>query len=296
MNLDAWLSQHAQRIQQCLDAALPSTTAEPQDLHRAMRHAALNGGKRYRAALCYATAEAFSLPIDAVDPLAVAIELIHAYSLVHDDLPAMDDDDLRRGQPTVHVLWDDAMGVLAGDALHALAFEHLLDAPGLQSIDVRRRLAVTLAVAKAIGHQGMVGGQVLDLEAEGKKLPVERLETIHQKKTGALISVCLEGVALIAGAKDTDRDSLRRYALQLGLAYQVYDDVLDETADTQTLGKNAGADIARDKSTYPACLGVAASQALAVQLAESAIASLPALPGSDRRLRELAQWAIGRSH
>jgi geranylgeranyl pyrophosphate synthase len=208
----------------------------------------------------------------------------------------MDDDDLRRGQPTVHVVWDEAMGVLAGDALHALAFEHLLAAPALQSIDPQRRLAVTLAIAKAIGHLGMVGGQVLDLQAEGKNVPVTELENIHQRKTGALISVCLEGVAILAGASKKTCAQLRRYALQLGLAYQVYDDVLDETADTQTLGKNAGADVARDKSTYPACLGIDASQALAVKLANSAIQSLPTLPGSDRRLRELAQWAIGRSH
>nr|MBV6628635.1 polyprenyl synthetase family protein [Oceanococcus sp. HetDA_MAG_MS8] len=296
MNLDAWLGQHAERIQHCLDTTLPGVDVQPQELHKAMRHAALNGGKRYRAALCYAAAEALSIAPALVDPLAVAIELIHAYSLVHDDLPAMDDDALRRGQPTVHVLWDDAMGVLAGDALHALAFEHLLAAPALQAIDPQQRLDLNLAVAKAIGHLGMVGGQVLDLQAEGRNLPVEALENIHRRKTGALIGVCLEGVAIIAGASQDDRANLKRYALNLGLAYQVYDDVLDETADTQTLGKNAGADLARDKSTYPACLGVDASRALAVELAESAIQSLPQLPGNDRRLRELAQWAIGRSH
>lgn len=272
-----------------------------------MRHAALNGGKRFRAGLIYASGLSLGLEPNQLDTAATAVELIHAYSLVHDDLPAMDDDDLRRGQPTLHVAWDEATAILAGDALQALAFEIL--AFPVTGIRASAQLTVLHEVASAIGSRGMAGGQALDLEAENQSLPLEALERVHRAKTGRLIEASAVLPAQMIAAPSRTIDALRRYAQGLGLAYQVHDDVLDETVDTAILGKHAGADLARGKSTYPARLGIAGSQNWARELAAMAITALDDLlspvaasPRSaqaiaaQQQLRRLAQWAIERGH
>ncbi|MEN8720730.1 MAG: farnesyl diphosphate synthase [Oceanococcaceae bacterium] len=302
-----WLQQCRDRVQQHIDAHLAPADVAPERLHDAMRHAALNGGKRFRAGLIYASGLSLGLEPNQLDTAATAVELIHAYSLVHDDLPAMDDDDLRRGQPTLHVAWDEATAILAGDALQALAFEIL--AFPVTGIRASAQLTVLHEVASAIGSRGMAGGQALDLEAENQSLPLEALERVHRAKTGRLIEASAVLPAQMIAAPSRTIDALRRYAQGLGLAYQVHDDVLDETVDTAILGKHAGADLARGKSTYPARLGIAGSQNWARELAAMAITALDDLQSpvaasprsaqaiaAQQQLRRLAQWAIERGH
>lgn len=289
-----WLKQCSARVQLSLTDTLEDADTRPQRLHAAMRYASLNGGKRFRAGLIYAAGEALGINDQRLDPLAVAVELIHAYSLVHDDLPAMDDDNLRRGQPTLHVAWDEATAILAGDALQALAFEVL--AKPIPTVAPSAQLLALGEIAGAIGSLGMAGGQALDLEAEGQALTTEDLEVVHRAKTGRLIEACIVAPARLNESTDEECAALRRYARGLGLAYQVHDDVLDETVDTQTLGKNAGADLARNKSTYPAQLGISGSRELAENLAKDAIDALQFVPGPTQTLEELALWAVRRGH
>lgn len=290
----SWLQRCSERVQVALAQTLETADTRPARLHAAMRHAALNGGKRFRAGLIYAAGEALGFNDQKLDNLAVAVELIHAYSLVHDDLPAMDDDDLRRGQPTLHVAWDEATAILAGDALQALAFEVL--AREISGVSASAQLMAIGEVASAIGSMGMAGGQALDLEAEGQALTTTDLEVVHRAKTGRLIEACVVAPARLCGSTDTECAALRRYARGLGLAYQVHDDILDETVDTETLGKNAGADLARNKSTYPAQLGITGSRELAEKLAADAIDALRFVPGKTQTLEELALWAVRRGH
>ncbi len=290
----SWLQRCSERVQIALAQTLETADTRPVRLHAAMRHAALNGGKRFRAGLIYAAGEALGISDQQLDPLAVAVELIHAYSLVHDDLPAMDDDDLRRGQPTLHVAWDEATAILAGDALQALAFEVL--AREITGFSASSQLKAISEVASAIGSMGMAGGQALDLEAEGQALTTTDLEVVHRAKTGRLIEACIVAPARLCESTEAECAALRRYARGLGLAYQVYDDILDETVDTETLGKNAGADLARNKSTYPAQLGIAGSRELAEKLAADAIDALRFVPGKTQTLEELALWAVRRGH
>ncbi len=289
-----WLRLCSERVQLALASTLESADTRPQRLHAAMRYAALNGGKRFRAGLIYAVGEALGINDTRLDPLAVAVELIHAYSLVHDDLPAMDDDDLRRGQPTLHVAWDEATAILAGDALQALAFEVLAQA--IPGVSPSAQLLALGEIARAIGSVGMAGGQALDLEAEGQALTTTDLEVVHRAKTGQLIEACIVAPARLCESTDEECAALRRYARGLGLAYQVHDDILDETVDTQTLGKNAGADLARNKSTYPAQLGIDGSRELAESLAQDAISALQHVAGRTQVLEELALWAVRRGH
>lgn len=258
-----------------------------------MRYAT-SGGKRLRGFLVMESAALHGVAEDRSVWAAAAIEALHAYSLVHDDLPCMDDDVLRRGRPTVHVKWDEATAVLTGDALQALAFEVLC--PPLQGVAPSAQLAALNELSFAIGSFGMAGGQAMDIEAEGRKLPVAALEGVHQRKTGRLIQACVVGAAHLSGSPDATREALSTYALHLGLAYQVHDDVLDETSDTATLGKTAGADARREKSTYPSCLGIDGSQQLAERLCDQAITALPPLPGDASALVALARWAIARHH
>lgn len=255
------------RIESALDRALPAAAAPPQRLHAAMRHATLDGGKRIRALLVYAAGTAFGAEPAAMDAPAAAVELIHAYSLVHDDLPAMDDDDLRRGKPTVHVAFDEATAILAGDALQTLAFEMLADAPFGDGV----RVAMLRELAIAAGARGMCGGQALDIDATGgAALSLAELERLHAMKTGALLRASVRLGAIAAGAGDAQRRTLDRYAEALGLAFQIRDDLLDVESDSATLGKTAGKDAAQAKATFPALLGVAASrerlQALAAEM------------------------------
>ena len=286
--LAAWQA----RIEAALDRVLPSPDAEPARLHAAMRHAALNGGKRIRPALVYATGAAFGLEDVALDDAALAVELIHCYSLVHDDLPAMDDDDLRRGQPTVHIAFDEAAAILAGDALQTLAFARIADAP----LSDATRVALLRELAQASGAAGMCGGQALDIDATGRLIDITRLERLHAMKTGALLRASVRMGAIAAGAGEAERIALDRYADALGLAFQIRDDLLDIEGDSATLGKTAGKDIAQDKATFPALIGVEASRARLATLAGTMHDALAALPGDTDALTALARRVIEREN
>ena len=256
-----------------------------------MRHGLLVGGKRLRPILVYAAGRALGADDNELDIPAAAIELIHAYSLVHDDLPAMDDDDLRRGQPTVHKAFDEASAILAGDALQTLAFELLARSPS-------PRLGPLVAtLAKASGRDGMAAGQALDLAAVGERPDLATLETMHRHKTGALIRAAVRLGGLVAVAEDDSRlRALDTYAAAMGLAFQVHDDVLDVTGDTDTLGKTSGADAARDKPTYPALLGLDGARAKAGALIDEALDAIAPLGEAAAPLAGLARYMIERDH
>lgn len=292
--LEDWMQAHQDQIEIVLDKRL---TAGDQPTSRrlleAMRYATLDGGKRLRALLVYATGQALNATNPALDAAAAAVEMIHAYSLVHDDMPIMDDDDLRRGRPTCHKAFDEATALLVGDALQSLAFETLCD-PSLNS---EQQSAMVKRLAQASGVFGMAGGQAIDLESVGKKLDLNALQAMHKLKTGALIraSVALGALA----SRDCDEETLsrlERYADCIGLAFQVQDDVLDVIADTETLGKPQGADIALNKPTYPALLGLEKAQQKAVALIEKALGQLAELPFNTEALAALAQFVVKRSH
>jgi len=263
-------------------------------LREAMEHAALGGGKRLRPVLVYGSALAVGGTLDAADAAASAVELIHNYSLVHDDLPAMDDDDLRRGRPTVHKAFDEATAILVGDALQSLAFR-VLSEPS--TIAPATQLRMVQILSEAAGELGMVGGQSLDFDAMGKLLSLEALETLHKLKTGALIraSVALGGLSH-AGTTAVQLQALDNYALNVGLAFQVRDDILDVTSDTATLGKPQGSDRKSNKPTYVSLLGVDAAKDKATELAETAIATLADFPPEADHLRELASYIVSRLH
>lgn len=258
-------------IESALSEHLPQHSALSPPLIDAMRYAVLGGGKRIRPLLTCATA--ISLGVDpriALAP-AAAIEFMHAYSLIHDDLPAMDDDDLRRGRPTVHIAFGEAVAILAGDALQALAFETIAHA---DSLSTSARLAMTEALACAAGWRGMVGGQAFDIAATGCKIPLERLEAMHRAKTGALLTTAVELGALAGNATASTRTALREFGAAIGLAFQVVDDLLDATQTTLDIGKTAGADAAAGKNTFPQLLGIAATRARAGELHQEAVAAL----------------------
>ncbi|MFC2991710.1 MULTISPECIES: farnesyl diphosphate synthase [Halomonas] len=279
------------RVEERLEALFAERDAVVPRLDAAMRHGVLAGGKRLRPVLVYAAGRALGAGDDSLDAPAMAIELVHAYSLVHDDLPAMDDDDLRRGQPTVHRAFDEATAILAGDALQVLAFEVLAHAPH------PRLPAMLLTLAKSAGRDGMVAGQALDLAAVGGHPDVAALATMHGHKTGALIRAAVRLGGLVAVAEDDPRlAALDVYAQAIGLAFQIHDDVLDVTGDTATLGKTSGADAARDKPTYPSLLGLAGARARSGELIEEASAALAPLGEGAAPLKALARYMIERDH
>ncbi|QOY62098.1 polyprenyl synthetase family protein [Lysobacter sp. H21R4] len=286
------LAQWRERIDLALAAALPSADSGPARLHAAMHHAALLGGKRMRPLLVYAAGDLCGADPVALDAPAVAIELVHAYSLVHDDLPAMDDDDLRRNQPTVHIAFDEATAILAGDALQTHAFSVLADAPVADAI----RVALMRTLAHAAGSAGMCGGQALDLAATGNgaDIGIEALEHLHALKTGALIRAAVRMGALCANASEADLARLDVYAGALGLAFQVRDDILDVEGDSDTLGKTAGKDAAQDKATFPALLGMEASQARLQALAARMDDALEPFGERARLLAALGRQAVER--
>jgi farnesyl diphosphate synthase len=310
--IDAWRA----RIDGVLGDALSRHQAAEPRLHAAMRHAVLLGGKRMRPLLVYATGTAFGTDESALDAPAAAVELIHAYSLVHDDLPAMDDDALRRGQPTVHVAFGEATAILAGDALQSLAFAVLADA----ALDAAIRIGMLRELANAAGAQGMCGGQALDLAAMGEKKrgqsevsrrsarvgrrdrreihsdPFSSLEHLHALKTGALLRACVRLGAIAANVDAAARVRLDAYADALGLAFQIRDDLLDIEGDSATLGKTAGKDAAQDKATFPALLGIEASRARLAELAETMQDALSPFGEACAALTALGQRAIDRSH
>ncbi|MFJ3262414.1 (2E,6E)-farnesyl diphosphate synthase [Pseudomonas sp. NPDC086581] len=281
-----------------VDAALEKLFVAPREeltrIYAAMRYSVVNGGKRVRPLLAYAACEALGGEAERADGAACAVELIHAYSLVHDDLPAMDDDDLRRGQPTTHIAFDEACAILAGDGLQALAFEVIGNAR-LNPQDAQTRLDMLLALTRAAGSAGMVGGQAIDLESVGRRIDQAALETMHRHKTGALIEASVQLGALASGrADDASLDALRRYAEAIGLAFQVQDDILDVESDTATLGKTQGKDQAHDKPTYPSLLGLDAAKAYALALRDQALAALDGFGDSAEPLRALARYIVER--
>lgn len=286
-----WTQQHQQRIEQTLAQAIPSEETLPPRLNSAMRYAVLGGGKRVRALLCYASAHLVQASDAHADAAAAAVELVHAFSLVHDDMPCMDDDDLRRGKPSCHKQFDDATALLVGDALQSLAFEHLT----LSALSPTQQIKQVSLLAFATGSRGMCGGQSIDLSSTGKALPLNELETMHQYKTGALIraSILLGAYCAPQLSEQTlvDLESISR---DLGLAFQVVDDILDSTADTATLGKTAGKDAAQQKSTYVSLLGLDAARELAQSLHARTLQTLSTYGDNAQALRGLADFIIQR--
>ena len=280
-------NEHIERV---LDGALPPEILAPQRLHRAMRHATLDGGKRLRARLVYATGRLFELSMTQLDSAAAAVEMIHAYSLIHDDLPAMDDDALRRGKPTVHIAFDEATAILAGDALQALAYETLARAEWPDAA----KLAALQELMTASGSRGMCGGQQLDMEAGGKALSLADLQNVHALKTGALIKAAIRLPAIVADADREARAALDAFADDLGLAFQIQDDILDVEASTAQLGKSAGKDAAQAKATYPALLGLDGAKALLAGLAERMPGHLSGFGDRAEALNALAAFAVAR--
>ncbi|NER66244.1 (2E,6E)-farnesyl diphosphate synthase [Pseudomonas sp. MAFF212427] len=292
------IAAYQARCQAQVDAALEHLFTPPSSeltrLYAAMRYSVMNGGKRVRPLLAYAACEALGAPAEQANGAACAVELIHAYSLVHDDLPAMDDDDLRRGQPTTHKAFDEACAILAGDGLQSLAFSALLD-PQLSPQSDAIRLSMVQALALAAGPAGMVGGQAIDLGSVGLKLDQAALEFMHRHKTGALIEASVKLGALASARADAQTlKALQQYAQAIGLAFQVQDDILDVESDTATLGKRQGADIARDKPTYPALLGLDAAKAYALELRDLALDALGRFDDKAEPLRALARYIVER--
>lgn len=295
MDFSAWAQTKQSRIEQVLNQTLPAADIAPQVLHSAMRYSALGGGKRIRALLCYAAAELCGTDIMIADAAASAVELVHAYSLVHDDMPCMDDDDLRRGKPSCHKQYDDATGLLVGDALQSLAFEALSQSELSTRFNLPQGQQIHMLniLAKAAGSTGMAGGQAIDLAAVGKPLTQAELETMHHLKTGALIQAAI--LIGAASASNAQNSALRTYANNIGLAFQVVDDILDVEADTTTLGKTAGKDADSNKPTYVSILGLDHAKRHAQQLYADAMNALLPFDDSARRLRELAGFITQRS-
>jgi farnesyl diphosphate synthase len=292
-DFSAWVQACQTRVENVLAERLPSARIAPQRLHEAMRYAVLGGGKRVRPLLAFAAAEIAGADAERVQYAAAAVELIHAYSLVHDDMPAMDDDALRRGKPTVHVEFDEAMALLVGDALQSLAFDILASQP--LAHDSATQLDMVRRLAQAAGSRGMAGGQAIDLASVGKSLDLTELEFMHIHKTGALIRASVQLGAQCGHLTDAAAAALDHYAKCIGLAFQVVDDVLDAEAPTATLGKTAGKDAANNKPTYVSLLGATRARELAQELRADARTALDGLGAPAERLRQLADFVIERT-
>jgi geranylgeranyl pyrophosphate synthase len=290
--LEGWQA----RIEAELAARLPSADTHPARLHEALRYSVLNGGKRIRPALVYATARSLGISESQVDGAACAVEFIHAYSLVHDDLPAMDNDDMRRGRPTCHKAFDEATAILVGDSLQVFAFQALASGHGLPK-DPAIRLKLVEILAEGSGTTGMAGGQAIDLAAQGKTLLAAEVEEMHARKTGALIRASVLMAAYCAANLQLDvRQSLDRYSRDIGLAFQIQDDLLDVEGDSQLLGKATGADRANDKPTYPSAIGVEAARRRMQELHTSALQALEIIGPSAAPLASLSDWLVLRRH
>ncbi len=295
VGVDAQIETLRQRVEAALDAALPPEAAWPATIHRAVRYSLFAGGKRLRPLLVLAGGEAVGGAESELMPLACAVEMIHTYSLIHDDLPAMDDDDLRRGKPTSHKVFGEAIAILAGDALLTRAF-HLMTEVSTQWSEhrLRRRLEAAALLGEAAGTGGLIGGQVMDLESEGQTISAEGLERLHRAKTGALLAACVRGGAILGGASRPQRDCLDRYAAAIGLAFQIVDDVLDATEGAEQLGKTAGKDAAQEKATYVRLHGIEKARAMAGDLLGEALASLAPLGPGAALLAHLAHRIVER--
>ncbi len=286
-----WAAQR-RRVDEALDRSLPPETQPPETIHRAMRYSVFAGGKRIRPVLCLAAAEAISDQAPGVEQAACALELVHTYSLIHDDLPALDNDDYRRGRPTCHKQFGEAIAILAGDALLTLAFKVLASA---DCADVAARLRLVEELALAAGTLGgMIAGQVADLEGEGKPPTAELLDRIHAAKTGALLTASVRMGAICAGAADEQLEALTRYGRHIGLAFQIVDDLLDVEQSSEALGKTAGKDVRQKKITFPAVYGLPGSHRMAEQEFAAALAALEGFGERARRLREIADLIVHR--
>ncbi|MEN7343904.1 MAG: farnesyl diphosphate synthase [Pseudomonadota bacterium] len=293
MSFESSIPDYIARVDRVLASYLPAAETEPAQLHEAMRYATLNGGKRIRPLLVYATGEMLGIDTSLLDAPAVAVELIHAFSLVHDDLPAMDDDDLRRGRPTVHKQFDEATAILAADALQPLAFEVLAGADAPEGSDAPLRMVGQLA--RACGSLGMTGGQAIDIESEGKSISGELLKRMFEQKTGALISAaCDMAAALATDLSDEDVAALREFASCLGLAFQIRDDILDIEGDTDTIGKPAGSDLLHDKATWPAIFGLERAKTECDELYDRGLAHLDRFGEAAAGLRIMARRIVRR--
>jgi len=293
--LENLLQEYQSCVETALDKWLPAANLQPEHLHEAMRYAVLGDGKRIRPVLVYAAGQVFDINRSALNAPASAVELIHAYSLIHDDLPAMDDDDLRRGRPTCHKAFDEATAILAGDSLQALAF-HILAHDNNMIISAEQRIRMIDILAQASGSRGMAGGQAIDLASVGKELNITELENMHIHKTGALIRTSVELGALSQPDIDPELfDQVSHYAKCIGLAFQVQDDILDIESDTETLGKPQGSDMKRNKPTYPNLLGLDSAKDIAKQLHEEAISSLSGFDEKADPLRWIADYIVQRN-
>jgi geranylgeranyl diphosphate synthase type II len=291
MNLPAFFDEDRAAVDAALDRLMPGEAAQPASIHQAMRYSVQAGGKRVRPILCLEAARIFTADITSILPIACALEFIHTYSLIHDDLPALDNDDLRRGKPTCHKQFGEATAILAGDALLTLAFETLSKAP----IDPARSVAVIAHISASAGTvNGMVGGQVADLEAEGRPIQPSELEYIHRSKTAALIRASVTAGAIGGGANDEDVARLKRFGETIGWAFQVVDDILDVEESSAALGKTAGKDAAQQKATYPSLYGLEKSRQFAKELETRAMAELETYGTRAARLRELAELIVHR--
>ncbi len=294
MSLEQSLAVFQAQVDRALERQIPPANRDPIRLHAAMRYAVLGPGKRVRPVLVYATGQALDTPLEELDASAVAVELIHAYSLIHDDLPAMDDDDLRRGRPTCHREFDEATAILAGDALQALAFSAIADCEKI-TVPPPRRIEMLRALAHASGSEGMAGGQAMDLAAVGNHLTLAELEKMHLYKTGALIRASVQLGYLASQIDDGDiARRLDRYARCVGLAFQVHDDILDVEGETAVIGKPQGSDSDQNKPTYPNILGMDEAKKTAQSLCDEAIACLEHLGPSADILRQLADYIVNR--
>ncbi|MCP3728592.1 polyprenyl synthetase family protein [Paraburkholderia sp. CNPSo 3272] len=291
MTFDQWTRQVLDRVESALDHYLPAADVLPAPLHDAMRYAVMGGGKRVRPLLCHAAGELTNATPEALDAAACALEMIHVYSLVHDDMPCMDDDDMRRGKPTVHVKYDEPTALLVGDALQSQAFITLTS----EALGAQHQAPLVRELALASGSIGMAGGQAIDLASVGHSLTREQLETMHRLKTGALLRAAVRMGALAGETPSAENlAALDKYAAAVGLAFQVVDDILDVTADSATLGKTAGKDAKDGKPTYVSIIGLDASRALAQQLRADAHAALEPFGARAQRLAELADLVVNR--
>jgi farnesyl diphosphate synthase len=294
--IDSAITSHITRTESALALRLPGVEADPQRLNEAMRYAVLGSGKRVRPALVYASGDAFGIDIDRLDGIACAVEFIHAYSLIHDDLPAMDDDELRRGRATCHIKYDEATAILAGDALQVLAFEVLACDDSIQA-NAEQRLQLVKLLSRASGTLGMAGGQYFDLAATNstESINLQHLEKIHALKTGALIECSIRMPAYLSEDIElTHHENLQKFAHEIGIAFQIQDDILDVTGATEVLGKKSGADHALGKATYPALLGISESKTLLQEHYHKALLALENIPGNSGSLKKLAQFIVER--
>jgi geranylgeranyl diphosphate synthase type II len=294
MDIKSYLARKKDIVDKALEKIVPPVETFPTSVHEAMRYSLFAGGKRVRPILAVAAAEAFGAKTAELLPIAGALELIHTYSLIHDDLPAMDDDDFRRGKPTCHKAYGEAIAILAGDGLLTMAFEVLSDPRRLKAIPANRMLTIIREISTASGVFGMVGGQVVDIQSEGKDIDWPTLEYIHTHKTGALIRASVRTGALYAKAGKRRLTALTRYGEMVGLAFQIADDILDITGRQEELGKDIGSDVEKGKKTFPSFLGLEESRRRAVEVVDKAILSLKDFDRKADPLRDLAKYIIDR--